>query len=512
METGTATGTATPSPASLRNDWVDLFAEWYDDPLSYFEVALRAHELRKWQRSLLAEIRDRRQGGELHTRVHVRTNHGSGKTYLAGGLCNWWQTTRPGARTFTTAPTWELLETRLWVEIRKHYQKSLPETRLGELMPRSARWYTGGDSNPDWFAMGGSSDHPANLEGFHSWAMARIIDEAKAVPDAVYTATDGMFFPCDESFDLWISTPSTRNGRFYERDLADDDATLIRRVVTIDDLIADGMPGAVEGKKRFIVDYGGEHTFEYRSRAMAEYIDNAEGSLFPFSWIERAMMSDEERERAGLPIFHVGGRATVGYDVAGSVSGDENAVMSAYGPDNLIRYEVHDGQHWHQHDTMISKDRVIEFARDLKPMRVRVDVQGLGKGVSDAIMREIAERHLPFFVEEYRSADPAEDPDRFINQKAENAWSVRTMLEQDRLRLPKSPMLRKQMAEMKYEVRNGKIRVIDPDDSPDHWDAVLMAIGGVYHSVSLDDIGGGGGMTDGWATQDDKHLGWTARD
>jgi hypothetical protein len=68
------------------------------------------------------------------------------------------------------------------------------------------------------------------------------------------------------------------------------------------------------------------------------------------------------------------------------------------------------------------------------------------------------------------------------------------------------------MAAVKYEVHNGKIRIVDPPDSPDRWDAVLMAIGGVYHSVSLDDIGGGGGMSEGWSSQDDKHLGWTARD
>ena len=478
---------------------IERFVAWYDDPLAYFEEALQAKDIRKWQHALLSEIRDRRQAGELHTRVHVRTNHGSGKTWLAGGLVNWWQTTRPQSRTFTTAPTWDLLSTRLWVEIRKHYLNAIPDVRLGEIMPRSAFWHTGGAADPDWYAIGSSSDRPQNLEGLHSWAMARVVDEAKAVPDDVYTATDGMFFGSEETFDLWISTPSTRSGRFYRRDL-DGGPDLIRKKVTIDDLIADGLPGAVEGKKRFIEDYGGEDSFEYRSRAMAEYIEDSEGVLIPFSWIERAMLTDAERKAAGLEAWHVAtGPPTVGYDVAGSVDGDENATAPVYGPDYKGRFEIGPIDHWHERDTMISKDRVVETANAIPARCVRADVAGLGKGVCDAIAREKQERGLRFFVEEYRSADPARDPGRFLNRKAENAWAFRTAMESDLIRLPKHATLREQIATEKYEVRNGKIRVIDnPKDSPDWFDAVLMGIGEPVVSFSPDDIGGGTGSDWNW--------------
>lgn len=492
MEAATAAA-APDTRIELTTARIKRFCVWYDDPLAYFEEALQAKNIRKWQRSLLVEIRDRRKAGELHTRVHVRTNHGSGKTWLAGGLVNWWQTTRPNSRTFTTAPTWDLLSTRLWVEIRKHFQNATPDVRLGELMPRSAMWYTGGISNPDWFAMGSSSDRPQNLEGLHSWAMARVIDEAKAVPDDVYTATDGMFFGSEESFDMWISTPATRNGRFYRRDL-DGGPDLIRKVVTIDDLIADGLPGSVEGKKRFIEDYGGEESFEYRSRAMAEYIEDSGGALVPFSWIERAMLTDDERKAKGLEAWHVAaGAPTVGYDVAGSVDGDENATAPVYGPDSNGRFEITDIDHWHERDTMVSRDRVIETANRIPARCVRVDIQGLGKGVGDAITEKRGERGLKFFVEEYRSADPARDPGRFLNRKAENGWTFRMAMEADKIRLPKHATLREQIAAEKYEVRNGKIRVIDnPKDSPDWFDAVLMGIGEPIVVFTAADIGGGG--------------------
>lgn len=498
---------ALPDAEVRRRDFIDLMAASYNDPLFFFKEGLRAKKLRGWQEGLLEEVRDRRLAGEKHTMIHARTSHTSGKTWLAGGICIWWQGTRRGARTFTTAPTKELLESRLWVEIRKQFASAIPQIAgLGDMLV--TRWHTGGDKYPDWYAIGSTSDDVQNLEGLHSWAMARIIDEAKAVEDKVYTATEGMFFGSDETLDVMISTPSVRMGKFYERDL-NYGSELIRRVVTIEDLIRDGVAGAVEAKRRAIIEYGGEHTFEYRSRAMAEYIDNAEGALFPFSWIERAMLTDEEREKAGLPVWHVGGPPTLGFDVAGSVDGDHNAVAPVHGPDSELRYEVKDVRRWHERDTMVSKDKVVELARELRARCVRVDVQGLGKGVSDALVREITDRHLTLFVEEYRSADPAgteEAQDRFLNRKAENAWEFRLSLEQDRIRLPKSPELRKQMSAIKYEVRNGKIRVVDPDDSPDDFDACLMGHGGVVQRFKPSDVGGGGQIQYGPI---DKDASWT---
>lgn len=490
---------------------VELLDESYDDPPFFFENVLKVKP-RRWQDLVLCAIRDRRQAGEMHTKVHVRAAHFSGKGWLAAGCVLWWQATRPNARTLTTAPTWKGVEDYLWTEIRQLYTRSFlfAPVRVGRML--NTEWKCGGDDDKyaHWFASGASSDHPENMEGQHSpTAACRVVDEAKAVGDGVFTATEGLL-AAPESFDFWISTPGSRVGKFYSRDLKAG-PELIRKVVTIEDLIADGVEGATEWKADAIKEFGSEENFEYLSRAMAQYVDDAEGALFPFSWIERAMYDDLERSARGLPVWHISGKPTLGFDVAGSVDGDENATAPARGPDAGRRYEVGPLTHWHQHDTMVSKDRVIAQAKDTKARCIRADVQGLGKGVIDALRREIRESvnpKLQFWVEDYRSADQAEDPERFLNKKAENAWSVRMMLEQDRVRLPNDPKLREQMAAMKYEVRNGKIRVVDPKDSPDLWDAVLMAIGGVYHSLSADSIGGGGVNT--WGA-DPKHLGWTER-
>ena len=467
-----------------NDDLRELFAECYDDPLFFFRRVLR-QEPRKWQRDVLEEIARRRSRGEMHTKVLVRAAHGSGKGWLTAGLVLWWQSTRPGARSLTTAPTWREVQQLLWTEIHQLYTSSmLREMSLGRML--DSVWKCD-DRDKSWFASGASSDKPENLEGQHSLiAAGRFIDEAKAVPDGVFTSTEGLL-SSRETLDVWISTPATRSGKFYIRDVNLGDE-LIRKVVTIEDLIADGVPGAEAWKKTALIEYGGADNFEYQSRAMAEYIDDSEGALFPFKWIERAMLSDEERVAKKLPVFHVAGKPTIGYDVAGSYDGDENATAPIYGPDRFGRFEVGALRHWHERDTEISKSKMLEHVRATNALGVRIDMQGLGHGVVFSTMAEVESRRLQLWVDEYRSADPADDTDRFVNRKAENAWSMRYCMEHDSLRLPNEPRLRTQLAAMKYVIQQGKIRIVDPKDSPDHFDAVLIGLGSAYAPLSMKDV------------------------
>jgi hypothetical protein len=461
-----------------------VMARAHDDPQFFFEHVLNVKP-RRWQRELHDEIKRRIKRGERHLQIHVRAAHGAGKGFESAGLVLWWQSTRPGARCLTTAPNWRDVEQLLWAEIRTLYAGSLLKIAgIGRML--NTMW----DCDNGWFATGASSDKPENLEGQHSLVAAcRVVDEAKAVPDPVFVSTEGLLSSM-ETLDVWISTPSERVGKFYERD-RDGGPELIRKVVTIDDLVADNVPGALRWKQYALREYGGESSFEYRSRAMAEYIDNAEGGLFPYSWIERAMMSDEERVRRGLSVFHILHAPTLGYDVAGSADGDENVVAPVSGPDAQGRFEVGPLRGWHERDTEVSKAKVLEIARASHARCVRIDMQGLGHGVVFSTIAEIEARNLPLLVDEYRSADQSEEPERFLNRKAENAWAMRYCMERDGLRLPNEPKLREQLAAMRYEIKQGKIRIVDPKDSPDHFDAVLIGLGNAYAPLSMRDVGFG---------------------
>ena len=465
-----------PNTLRINQDAFKLFAATAYDPALFFFAGLRVKYLRRWQFGVCDEIKRKFIEGKRHISVLSRTCRGAGKTFLAAGLGLWWTATRPDARGLTTAPGWEGVEKYLWPEIAKLYNGSrLREWSFGRMLTTEFLVDQNEQGRPSWYLMGGASDKPEKLEGHHSpRATIRIIDEAKTVETGVFKSTLGML-DAPETLDLWISTPGLRTGDFYERDL-EGDPEVIRSKVTIDDLIAEGIEGKREAKALMLQDLGGESGVLYRAHAMAEYIDSGEGVLYPFSWIERAMTA---------PRFKMGGRPTLGYDVAGSADGDENAVAPAWGPDHRRRIQIGEITAWKEADTQISKDRAMELARKFNARAVRGDVQGLGKGVCDSMRREVSEKKLSMGITDYRAADPARDPERFLNRKAEDAWALREMLEVDpkedpdggMIRLPNDPMLKKDMAAMKYEIRNGKIRVIDPPNSPDRFDATLLAIG-----------------------------------
>ena len=436
----------------MNADLVKLLATVHDDPEGFFQLVLHA-EPRTWQAKVLREIGERLAAGEKHVRVLCRTCHGSGKTYLAAGLALFWTATRPRSRGLTLATTWTGVADLLWVEIARQYRGSLlAKAGIGRLLNTSLSIADG------WDLVGLSSDESVNLEGRHGAAALRIVDEAKSARPDIIESTEGLL-DAVETLDIFISTPSIPSGPFFTRDVKGGQ-DIVRAVVTIDDLIAEGLPGKAEWKAARLAEWGANSP-EFESRCMARYISDAEGALFPFAWVERAMAAR----------FAVNGPPVAGLDVAGSVAGDETALALLSGPDDLHRYRVLSVTGWHERDTQESKGRALSIVRSAGATILAVDVVGIGKGLSDSIRREFRG------VSEFRASDKAKTPDRYMNLKAEIAWKFRGLLEAGLVRLPQSATLRAQLVAMKYEITaQGKIKVVDPNDSPDHVDAVLIAL------------------------------------
>lgn len=474
---------------STSADLAALLAEVHDDPAAFWRLVIRG-EPRQWQEAVCEEIRVRLAAGEKHIRVLCRTAHGSGKTTLAAVFGVWWTATRPLSRGITTAPTWQAVEGVLWKEVARLYGGSLlASAGVGTLLQTSLSFGVA------WDLEGLSTDHAVNLEGRHGAAAVRIVDEAKAVEAAVIESTEALL-DAPETLDVWISTPSIPSGPFWARDVKGGQ-DVIRAVVTIDDLIAEGLPGKAEWKTARAAEWG-VNSPEYESRCMARYVSDGEGALYPFAWVERAMAAD----------FDVNMIPVAGLDVAGSVAGDETALALLAGPNDLGHMQVVSVTGWHERDTQASKGKALRLCLDAGAKVLCVDVVGLGKGVADSIRQDFPG------VSEFRASDRPEDPTRFQNVKAETAWKLRSLLEAGLIRLPKAGLfrgskLKEQLLSMKYVVTpQGRIKVTDPADSPDLVDSVLIAlavaVGG--RSFTMADIGGD------WTQEADENadrlLGW----
>lgn len=441
----------------------------YFSPEFFFAVFLRVGYLYTWQRDFLREIERQLVGGSRHIKAVATTCHGAGKDFIAAGLVQWFQYTREEARTLTLAPTWNGIKNLLWAELGRQWNRSvMSELAWGRLLDTELRLSKGS------FAVGMSADRPGKLEGQHSpHAAMRLVDEAKEIEKPWFEATEGLL-DAPETFDMFISTPSIEEGEHYDRDVMDKDPTIIRVNVTVDDLIADFEKNgyaSLQGKARWKADRladWGETSPAFQSRAMARYISDAQGSkLYPSAWVEAAFTRDPSE-------FTGQSEITNGMDVAGSEDGDENAVAA------LERFS--DGRvvlrnlvMWSERDTTISKGRALLASREFPGSPLRVDSIGLGKGVYDMAASD------GFPTEEYRASESPRDEIQFANRKAEESWALREQLRKGQVSFAGVPELlrqkvRTQFAGVKYEVKkNGKIYVIDPSDSPDAVDAIVIA-------------------------------------
>ena len=451
----------------MTHDLVALLAEVHDDPAAFWRLVLRG-EPRAWQARVLAEIGDRLRRGEKHIRFVGRTCHGSGKTFLAAGLALFWTFTRPESRGLTLATTWSGVSDLLWLEIARLYRDSLlAAAGVGRLLDTSLTIADG------WDLVGMSSDVGANLEGRHGAAALRIVDEAKSARPDIIESTEGLL-DAVETMDIWITVPSIPSGPFFDRDV-NGGPDVIRAIVTVDDLIAEGLPGKREWRDARAAEWGANSP-EYQSRCMAQYVSDAEGALFPFPWISRA-------EDAGFDVPLV---PVAGLDVAGSVAGDASALALVSGPDVLGRYHVLSVTGWHERDTALTRGKALHLAREAGAVTVAVDVVGIGQGVADAM------RGGGVGIVSFRASDKAQDPERFTNLKAESAWKLRGLLEAGLIALPKHDGLRRELLAMKYQITpQGRIKVVDPPDSPDLVDSVLIALAGQRGDVEFHCVFGG---------------------
>jgi len=453
-----------------RETWHLLIRASVNNP-EFFAIHVLRWKPRPWQTDLLRDIRAQLLAGKTLIQVLTRTCHGSGKTAVVAVLVLWFVVCHRDSRTLTTGPSWASVENLLWPEIRRIYERSLlSKVGFGRMLG------TRFEAGPAWYAVGAASDKPTNLEGHHSpTAAMRIIDEAKAVEDGVYQSTAGML-DAPLNLDVWISTPSLELGKFYERDLANGrglppSAVFVRRIITIDDLITQGVK-TPDQKVQMSLDWGGETSEVYQARAMAQYIQNAEGALIPARWITAAF------ERT----WDLDTQPVMGYDVAGSVDGDQNALASYYGPAGDGRTFLRLEDAWHQGDTGLSVSKVNLWVRERRARLLRVDTAGLGKGPYDQLSK-LGDSDEAYYVQAYRSADPVSDhrANDFSNRKAEDAFHMRRVFEEGKIALACDPRHRDafamQLKAMKYKVlQNGKWAIVDPKDSPDMFDASMMAM------------------------------------
>lgn len=415
-----------------------------------------------YQEEILAEI-------PIKRRVSVRGPHGLGKTALAAWAILWFALTNDTDCDWkipVTASAWRQLSKFLFPELTKWIRKLRwnkisrePFSEGTEKLFLSLKLMTG-----EAFAV--ASNNSDLIEGAHASKLLYVFDEAKAIADAIWDATEGAFAGAgedtiQEAFALAISTPGEPIGRFYEiQTKAYGAGEWWVRHVTLEEGIAAGRISRewAENRKR---DWG-ENDPRYQNRVLGEFASSMEDGIIPLAFIERAnerWLERMERGEIGVPI-------TVGVDVG---AGGDQSVIAPWDGQNIITL-IKSGKA----NTMETTGRVIAQMRPhgFEPVPI-VDGIGIGAGVVGRLRelehwnREISTWEglpvIPFIAGAKTGLLDATGEFGFADWRSAAWWTLREMLDPDSgddIGLPPDDELEGELMAPRWrEMSNGRLKV-----------------------------------------------------
>ena len=211
------------------------------------------------------------------------------------------------------------------------------------------------------------------------------------------------------------------------------------------------------------IDEQQEELSEYEFKVLYEsvFAEESEDTLIRWSWIEAAKKNMQ----------------TLDLSIARSVWGLD---IGEQGPDLTILTKcLTDGIRYQQQRSIVIKEKetmpTANAVSVLVPKNetLNVDSIGVGAGVYSRLL-ELG-HHA---VSVRGSTAPTTQGDRFLNQKAQRYWQLRTVFENGDIGILNNKHLTRQLSLMRYEFTSaGKIRIVDPKGkSPDFSDSLSLCM------------------------------------
>lgn len=314
--------------------------------------------------------------------------NGSGKTAnLVAPLILWFLWRYPKGQVVFTSGSFRQIKKQLWPAI-KRFRRKFP---TWEFMAEELRTPEGG------FAIGFSADDAGTAEGWHakeedgSDPVFIIIDEAKTVPDAIFEAFDR----CTRICELWVSSPGTPRGQFFDSFHKNRSLYWTRRIPSAE---CPHIPA--ERRERDLVKYGEKHPL-YRSKHLAEFTEDS----------DRLIMTGEALAAVIQPLESTAGEVVAFCDFA--AGRDENVLAVRRG--NKARIV----KAWVEKDTVQAVRQFIQLfdANGLRAHQIWGDADGLGKAMIDALAEE------GWRINKFYGGQAAVESDDFVSLIAET-WHV----------------------------------------------------------------------------------------
>lgn len=162
----------------------------------------------------------------------------------------------------------------------------------------------------------------------------------------------------------------------------------------------------------------------------------------------------------------------IGVDAARS-GGDESVILVLR--QMGFRYAVEYVKGWHNQDAITLARKVLKVHEALPGARIGIDVIGVGAGVYDIVRSKLGRLVYAYTASNKVIGDEL-DKKRFANLKAQAFHELSEAMSRGEVAIPDHEALVEQLIAMQADRdQHGKMRVVDPEDSPDYADALVIA-------------------------------------
>ena len=420
------------------------------------------------------------------TRTAVKSANGCGKSAVVADLITWIVATGVPAETLciVSAPTLSQIEKVIfaYLKVNKGLAPSLPG-RITETLA----WKLDGDHGSEFLVFGkrpSDQDIVSSFQGTRKQNTFVFLDEAGGLPQEMFTAAEAVATGAGSRI-LAIGNPDRRGTEFH-RIFTDPKISQDWSLHTISAFDLPTFTGEVvypgeESQARLLagltsvewVDHKkrawGEDSARYKSKVLGEFPDEADNTFFSQVIIDKAYETDIEDDEGVRPIL--------GLDVA-RFGSDENVLyMNRGGRIRLV-------DKWSKVDLIETARRVHDVAQANIASVVNVDVNGVGGGVVDALLRLDEFSDAVYDVGAINGAHASPDSARWTNARAWHYDTFREGLADGAVDLDfEDTALRDELISQTYKFsQRGSITMTSKDEmrksgvsSPDSLDAAILS-------------------------------------
>lgn len=472
------------------------FTRYHDDPVGFIKTEMGI--------SLTPDVARMAESVRDNRITLARSATGTGKSHGASAIAAWFYKAFPDSRVYTTANPYENQKI-LWSELSAMSDKSdlFKADKITTMhIERSSKDFITALSVP---TTGTDEVREGKFSGKHHEHMLFIVDEGDTVPDFAYRGIEGCMSGGHVRL-LILFNPRHEAGRPYRLERDEDEATVIHlsafghpNVISGDDLI----PGAVDRETtvrrinqwtrlltpeekpdsecfelpEFLVGAIGysqsgkpyqplspghykvqEPSFDYM--VLGRYPAQGETQLINREWIARARLRWDVYVAEHGEIPPAGGIGVGGLDVA-EFGKDLNCLIYDYS--GFVTRPVT----WGGVDPLVTGDRAADdiLARG-DVVRCNVDATGVGSGTAPQMVRRGCTA-IPVKVASSATLESEQGVPHLLRDQL--WWATREWLRTDPgVMLPPDNELEEELRVVTYQIKGGKIWVMDKDTMKEH--------------------------------------------